>query len=127
MIRQYTPSDWIANESNQKQKHSPRLPRGVESNTTNLQARVLINWHWRRLFHSLTRHNEYHKLELSKVWEPSDSSKPLPIGKEKAAPFSVSHGNPKYKAIPRQNKNSTGVRKHFCGGTGGQEWGIALM
>ena len=36
---------------------------------------------WRRLLNSPADRNEDPKLELPRAWEPSDSSKPLQIGK----------------------------------------------
>jgi hypothetical protein len=37
--------------------------------------------------------NECLMLELSRAWDPSDSSRPLPVGKGEETPFGFSYGN----------------------------------
>jgi hypothetical protein len=40
---------------------------------------------WRRLRSSPADRNEDLKLELSRAWEPSDNSRPMPFGKGKVS------------------------------------------
>jgi hypothetical protein len=48
---------------------------------------------WQRLLSSPADRNEYYKLELSRAWEPSNSSKPLSDGEGKVPMDDFSYGD----------------------------------
>jgi hypothetical protein len=56
-------------------------------------GRLKMDGEWRRLWNSPVDCNEYHELELLGAWEPLDSSRPLPLGKEEETWFGFPNGN----------------------------------
>jgi hypothetical protein len=71
-------------------------------------SRFLIHWRWRRLLNSSASHNDSAKLELPRVWQPSDNSGSPPIGEGKEAKHGVSYGDTLFTKIYGSYKESVG-------------------
>ena len=89
--------------------------------------KTLMDRDWRRLRSNPADLNDYSQLELSRAWEPSDSSGALPLGEAKETLNCLSNGDHATKEKNGLYTIKVGISKYAYGGLYGMEWGLSTI